>query len=87
MNRLKRKPYVERSYITNNYAMYANNFIDEELLRKVRNTIALTDEPVMVSFEVMGQTKHITLSNELANKLTSKYKVEINGYECLVCSA
>lgn len=63
--------------------LYCNNTITDEVTESVKNAIAKYDEPIYVSFDVIGRTCHGVLGHQLAHKLGDKYEVTV-GYNYYV---
>lgn len=64
--------------------VYATNCVHEKLVDHVKQ-MCEKYEDVIVSFDVIGRTKHMCLAHELAEKLGAKYDVQIE-YMMYLCS-
>lgn len=65
--------------------IYTNNKVSDELVQSVKDA-CIEHAYVHVSFDVIGRTKHMNLSHELAKELGETYEVEIEywSYLCKV---
>lgn len=80
------KVLVKEDNIFNGKVIYTDNCVTDKLIEAVQEVLN-TEEKVRVSFDVMGETKHYLLSNELGYKLrdiSEGYDTEVGRYNCVV---
>lgn len=65
--------------------IYTNNHVTEELVEATKNACE-KDTWIHVSFDVIGRTKHVQLSYELAGKLGEEYEavIDYTSYGCAI---
>ena len=71
----------------NRKIIFTDNCVTEKLVETITDILE-EDKEVAVSFNVMGETLHTILSNqlklELRDRFLNKYKVDIGRYKCIV---
>ena len=80
------KVLVKEDKIYNGKIIFTDNCVTDKLIEVVQEVLN-TEEKVRVSFDVMGETKHLILSNELGYKLhdiSESYDTEVGRYKCVV---
>lgn len=80
------KVLVKEDKIYGGKIIFTDNCVTDQLIEAVREVLK-TDKEVRVSFDVMGETKHLLLSNELRLKLrdiSEDYDAEIGRYKCRI---
>lgn len=66
--------------------IYTDNCVTDKLVETVQEVLKENPE-VRVSFDVIGETKHLILSNELGLKLknvSEDYQTEVGRYKCSI---
>ena len=78
------KVEVKEDKIYGGKIIFTDNCVTDQLVETVQEVLK-TEGKVRVSFDVMGETKHLLLSNELRLKLrdiSEEYDAEIGRYQC-----
>lgn len=57
--------------------LYCSNHVNEEVTEGVKAAITKYNEPIYVSFDVIGRTCHSMLGYQLADKLGEQYEVTV----------
>ena len=80
------KVLVKEDKIYNGKIIFTDNCVTDKLIETVQEVLN-TEKEVRISFDVMGETKHYLLSNELGYKLrdiSENYATEVGRYKCVV---
>ena len=80
------KVLVKEDKIYNGKIIFTDNCVTDKLIEAVQEVLK-TEKEVRVSFDVIGETKHLILSNELGYKLrdiSEGYDTEVGRYKCVV---
>ena len=66
--------------------IYTDNCITDKLVETVQEVLKENPE-VRVSFDVMGATLHLVLSNQLGfalREISEEYETEVGRYKCII---
>lgn len=80
------KVLVKEDKIYGGKIIFTDNCVTDQLIEAVQEVLK-TDKEVRVSFDVIGETKHLILSNELGYKLrdiSEGYDTEVGRYKCRI---
>lgn len=80
------KVEVKEDKIFGGKVVYTDNCITDKLVETVQD-ILKTENEVRVSFDVMGETLHLILSNQLGfalRDISEEYKAEVGRYKCVI---